>query len=63
MRDDRTAAIETVAQLRAFFSAVLRMPLSFKALGIESPDIDTMVERAFKKSKHPVTVKIICEPA
>lgn len=45
MRDDRTAAIETVAQLRAFFSAVLRMPLSFKALGIESPDIDTMVER------------------
>ncbi len=45
MRDDRSAAIETVASLRAFFGAVLRMPLTFKALGIEKPDIDTMVER------------------
>lgn len=44
-RDDRSAAIETVAQLRAFFSAVLRMPLTFKALGIAEPDIDAMVVR------------------
>lgn len=43
-KDDRTAAIETVASLRAFFGAVLRMPLTFKGLGIENPDIDTMVE-------------------
>lgn len=45
IKDDRSAAIETVAQLRAFFSAVLRMPLNFKALGIENPDIDGLVER------------------
>lgn len=44
-RDDRAAAIDTVASLRAFFGAVLRMPLSFKALGIDNPDIDTMVQR------------------
>lgn len=44
-RDDRAAAIETVASIRAFFSAVLRMPLTFKALGIDIPDIDAMVER------------------
>lgn len=44
-RDDRAAAIETVASIRAFFSAVLRMPLTFKALGIDTPDIDGMVER------------------
>lgn len=44
-RDDRAAAIETVASIRAFFSAVLRMPLTFKALGIDTPDIDAMVER------------------
>lgn len=43
--DDRIAAIETVASLRAFFSTVLQMPLTFKALGIENPDIETMVER------------------
>ena len=42
-RDDRTAAIEAVASLRAFFSAVLRMPLTFKGLGIEEPDIDLLV--------------------
>lgn len=41
--DDRKAAIEAVASLRAFFSAVLRMPLTFKELGIEKPDIDTLV--------------------
>ena len=43
-KDDRTAAIETVASLRAFFTAVLRMPTNFKGLGIESPDIHAMVE-------------------
>ncbi|MBD5164109.1 MAG: iron-containing alcohol dehydrogenase [Bacteroidales bacterium] len=44
-RDDRAAAIDTVASIRAFFSAVLRMPLTFKALGIDTPDIKEMVER------------------
>ncbi len=44
-KDDRTAAIEAVASLRAFFSAVLRMPISFKALGIDNPDIEEMVRR------------------
>ncbi len=44
-RDDREAAIETVASFRAFLSVVLRMPLTFKGLGIENPDIDTMVAR------------------
>ncbi len=43
--DDRTAAIEAVASIRAFFGAVLRMPLTFKQLGIENPDIDTMVRK------------------
>lgn len=43
--DDRLAAIEAVASLRAFFSAVLRMPLTFSGLGIEHPDIDGMVAR------------------
>ena len=43
-KDDRTAAIETVAHLRAFFTTVLRMPATFKDLGIEKPDIATMVE-------------------
>lgn len=47
-KNDREAAIETVASLRAFFSAVLKMPLTFKELGIENPDIDTMVERLHK---------------
>lgn len=44
-KDDRTAAIETVASFRAFLSVVLRMPLTFKALGIDNPDIDTLVIR------------------
>ena len=44
-KDDRIAAIETVASLRAFFSAVLRMPLTFKDLGIENPDIDSLVAK------------------
>lgn len=43
--DDRTAAIEAVASLRAFFSAVLRLPLTFKGLGIPEPDIDTLVRK------------------
>ncbi len=42
---DRTAAIEAVAQLRAFFSAVLRMPLTLKALGVQDPDIDMLVQK------------------
>ncbi len=42
-KDDRTAAIEAVASLRAFFSAVLRLPLSFKGLGIDQPDIAALV--------------------
>lgn len=44
IRDDREAAIDTVASLRAFFGSVLRMPLSFKDLKIEEPDIKAMVE-------------------
>ena len=43
--DDRSAAIEAVASLRAFFSAVLRMPLTFKALGIAEPDIYMLVRK------------------
>ena len=43
-KDDRTAAIETVANFRAFLSTVLRMPTTFKELGIDNPDIETMVE-------------------
>jgi len=45
VRDDRSAAIETVASLRAYFTAVLRMPTTFKALCIENPDIDTLVAK------------------
>lgn len=43
--DDLTAAIEAVASLRAFFSAVLHMPLTFKELGIAEPDIDLLVKK------------------
>ena len=43
IKDDRGAAIETVASLRAYFTAVLRMPDTFKALGIENPDIKQLV--------------------
>ena len=43
--DDRSAAIETVAQLRAFYSAVLHMPVTFKELGIAEPDIDLLVKK------------------
>lgn len=43
--DDRSAAIETAASFKAYLSAVLRMPSTFKGLGIEDPDIDTMVRK------------------
>lgn len=43
--DDRSAAIDAVASLRAFFGAVLRMPLTFKELGIAEPDIDLLVRK------------------
>ncbi len=42
-KDDRTAAIEAVASLRAVCSAVLRLPLSFTGLGIDEPDIAALV--------------------
>lgn len=41
-RDDRTAAIETVASLRAFFGTVLRMPLTLDELGLKDVDIDAL---------------------
>jgi hypothetical protein len=44
-RDDRAAAIETVASFRAYISAVLRLPSNLEDLGLANPDIDTMVER------------------
>ncbi|MBO4942218.1 MAG: iron-containing alcohol dehydrogenase [Muribaculaceae bacterium] len=44
-RDDRAAAIEAVAHYRAFLTTVLRMPATFHDLGIDEPDIDTMVTR------------------
>ncbi len=43
--DEKDDRIEIVASLRAFFSAVLRMPLTFKDLGIENPDIDSLVAK------------------
>lgn len=43
--DDRSAAIDAVASLRAFFGAVLRMPLTFKDLGVADPDIDLLVRK------------------
>lgn len=43
--DDSTAAIEAVASLRAFFGAVLHMPLTFNELGIADPDIDLLVRK------------------
>lgn len=44
-RDDRAAAIETVASFRAYITAVLRLPTNLEELGMPNPDIDTMVER------------------
>ncbi len=43
--DDHIAAIETVAAFRAFISIVLCLPLTFKELGVENPDIETFVQR------------------
>ena len=43
--DDRSAAIDAVASLRAFFGAVLRMPLTFRDLGVADPDIDLLVRK------------------
>lgn len=42
---DGMLAIGAVASLRAFFSAVLRMPLTFKGIGIAEPDIDVLVRK------------------
>lgn len=44
-KDDRTAAIETVASLRAFFGTVLKMPLTLDELGIKDPDLDELTRR------------------
>lgn len=52
--DDRSAAIETVASLKAYFTAVLRMPSTFKALGIDEPDIDTLVRKLHENKGEPV---------
>ncbi|MDE6207426.1 MAG: iron-containing alcohol dehydrogenase [Muribaculaceae bacterium] len=43
-KDDRVAAIETVAHFKAFLSVVLRMPQTFEDLGIENPDIKTLTD-------------------
>jgi len=42
--DDRTAALEGIAALRAFFSS-LGLPVTFSQLGIENPDIDLLVAK------------------
>ena len=44
-KDDRSAAIETVASLRAFFGTVLKMPLTLEGLGIKDADLDKLTER------------------
>ena len=43
--DDKLAALEGISALKAFFSNVLKLPINFKELGIESPDIDDLVSR------------------
>ena len=42
-KDDRDVALQTVDSLRAFFGK-LGLPLTLSQLGIENPDIDTLVE-------------------
>lgn len=42
--DEKADALEGVARLRRFFSS-LGLPSNFKELGIENPDIDTLVEK------------------
>lgn len=43
-RDDRDAAIETVASFRAYITAVLHLPVNLEDLGVDAPDIPLMVE-------------------
>lgn len=42
--DEKTDALEGVARLRRFFKS-LGLPTNFKELGIENPDVDTLVEK------------------
>lgn len=42
--DDKAAALEGIARLKEFF-AYLGLPLTFKQLGIENPDIDLLVKK------------------
>lgn len=42
--DEKADALEGVARLRNFFKS-LGLPTNFKELGIENPDIDTLVEK------------------
>lgn len=42
--DEKADALEGVARLRRFFSS-LGLPSNFKELGIENPDVDTLVEK------------------
>lgn len=42
--DEKADALEGVARLRRFFKS-LGLPSNFKELGIENPDIDTLVEK------------------
>lgn len=42
--DDRTAALETVMSLKAFFGS-LGLPVTFAGLGIERPDIELLVKK------------------
>ncbi len=43
-RDDRTAALEGIECLKAFWSA-LGLPVTFTQLGIDTPDIDLLVNK------------------
>ncbi len=42
--DEKTDALEGVSRLRRFFKS-LGLPTNFKELGIENPDVDTLVEK------------------
>lgn len=42
--DEKTDALEGVGRLRRFFKS-LGLPTNFKELGIENPDVDTLVEK------------------
>lgn len=62
--EKHTVAAEGVARLRTFFHDTLRLPVTFKELGIENPDIPTLVQRlhANKGQKfggyYPVTPEV-----